>query len=293
MNKYSKLIQNTKTFDELETLKQGFLKECENQHNKIAVANILGTINNFGDAKVMFESIVPTLLSKKGGKKLIKDYTNIVKENKSLKTIYAYHEGLRENTSPEAKKNYITEALSIGNRVDTSEYCNGLKSLVNVISEGFKLVGNDEVLKIVNISETTKSINESLNYLATTPKTVKNLNQYINHINTVSESLVENKINSSFNIDITLDDVLKQSNTSSATNVMESIFDDSIDKEATFRKTKEICLNMIQEQRNSCKDTDVSEKLNEMASKLSKKSYNYDTYTKDMLFMSELQEVLN
>ena len=69
--------------------------------------------------------------------------------------------------------------------------------------------------------------------------------------------------------------------------------DDSSDKEATFEKTKTDCLTMIKEQRNSCKDAEISTKLDEMAQKLSKKSYNYDTYTKDMLFMSELQEVLN
>ena len=47
--KFSKLIHNTKTFDELETLKQGFLTECEIQHDHIAVANALNKINNFGD----------------------------------------------------------------------------------------------------------------------------------------------------------------------------------------------------------------------------------------------------
>ena len=76
-------------------------------------------------------------------------------------------------------------------------------------------------------------------------------------------------------------------------NVMESIFDDTVDKEATFKKIKEDCLSMIKEQRQLSNDNEVTKKLDEMAQKLSKKTYNYDTYTKDMLFMSELQEVLN
>ena len=78
-NNYIKLIHNTKTFDELESLKQGFLKECDIQHKHIAVANILGSIDNFGDAKMMFESLVPSILNKKEGKTLINNYTKTIK----------------------------------------------------------------------------------------------------------------------------------------------------------------------------------------------------------------------
>lgn len=290
---FSKLIQNTKTFDELETLKQGFLKECEEHRNTIAVANLLGTIRNFGDAKVMFESIIPSLLGKKGGKTLINKYTKTIKENKSLKTIYAYHEGIKDNTTPESKKNYLTEALSIGNKINTTEYNDGLKKIVSLLSEGFKMIGDKTVLDIVTINDETRIVNESIDYLASTPKTVKNINKYISCVNAASETLVESKQNDEFNVDVTLDEMLQNKNNSNAQNVMESIFDDSSDKEATFEKTKTDCLTMIKEQRNSCKDAEISTKLDEMAQKLSKKSYNYDTYTKDMLFMSELQEVLN
>lgn len=289
---FSKYIQNTKTFDELETLKQGFLTECEKQYNRIAVANTLGKINNFGDAKVMFESLIPSLMSKKTGKALINTYVKTIKENTSLKTIYAYHEGLKDNTTPDAKKNYITEALSIGNKINNSEYLTGLNSVVKLISEAFKMIGDKEVLDIVTFDKNTQAINESINYLATTTKTVKNLNQYINHINIASETLVESKQNNDLNIDITLDDVMT-SKANNGQNVMESIFDDTVDKEATFKKVKEDCLSMIKEQRQLSNDNEVTKKLDEMAQKLSKKTYNYDTYTKDMLFMSELQEVLN
>jgi hypothetical protein len=290
-NNFSKLVQNSKTFDELETLKQGFLNECENQHKRIAVANLLNSINSFGDAKIMFESTIPYILNKKGGKSIVNRYTKLIKENKSLKTLYAYHEGLNENTTPDSKKNYITEALSMGNTIDNIEYYDGLKSIVNLISESFKLMGNENVLSAIKLDDNVKMVNESLDFLVSTPKTIKNLNQYINHINTVSETITESKTEKEFNIDITLEDVLKNKN--NGKNVMESIFDDSLDKETTFINTKNICLNMIKEQRTLSKDDEISQKLDEMAEKLSKKTYDYETYTKDMLFMTELQEVLN
>ena len=155
------------------------------------------------------------------------------------------------------------------------------------------MIGDKTVLDIVTINDETRIVNESIDYLASTPKTVKNINKYISCVNAASETLVESKQNDEFNVDVTLDEMLQNKNNSNAQNVMESIFDDSSDKEATFEKTKTDCLTMIKEQRNSCKDAEISTKLDEMAQKLSKKSYNYDTYTKDMLFMSELQEVLN
>jgi hypothetical protein len=288
---FSKLIQNTKTFNELETLKQGFLNECEKQYNRIAVATSLLTINNFGDAKMMFESIVPALLNKKSGKSLIKKYTNIIKENQSLKTLYTYYEGLKENNTPTSKKNYITEALSLGNKVDKKECLDGIEKVVGLIAEAFKIVGTEQTLELINLDKNVKAVNESLDYLVSTPKTVKNLNTFINHMNTVSETIVEsdNKVN----LNIPIKDVLKNDNKNMGENVMESIFDDSVDRESTFNNTKAACLSMIKEQCKLCNDSEILIRLDEMATKLNKKSYNYETYTKDMIFMSELQEVLN
>ena len=291
---FSKLIQKAKTFEELETLKEGFLAECRKQYDRISVSILLESINSFGDVKTMFESIVPTLLGKKNGKNLINQYVKVIKENKTLKTLYAYHEGLNKNITPETKKNYITEALSIKNDFNTKDYNDGIKEIVGIISEGFKLIGDEQVLNLIKLSDINTSVNESIDFLASTPKTVKNLNDYINHINIVSESTQRISDSTPFDVDVTLDEMLdRKVDNESSKNVVESIFDKSVDKEQTFKKTKDICLNMIKEQRNLCKNPEVSQKLDEMASKLNKKTYNYDTYTKDMLFMSELQEVLN
>lgn len=289
------LIREANTFEELEVLKQDFLNECENQHDRLSVAQLLQSINNFSDAKNIFESIVPSLLSKKNGKNLINIYTKTIKENKSLKTLYAYHTGLNENETPEAKKNFITEAVSIGNKINGLEYSDDFSKIIGVIVESFKVLGDKEVLKLVNINENIQNVNASLEYLAKTPKTVKNLNEHINHINIVSNTLVENKTsNINTNLDATLEDVLKNNIVSNNNeNIMENIFNENVDKETMFNNSKQLCLNMIQEQRNTTTDKKVTQKLDEMVEKLSKKLYNYDTYTKDMLYMSELQEVLN
>ena len=97
---YRKLIQEAKNHDDLNKIKNDFLAECSLREDKINVTQLLGKITNFCDAKAMFESVAPSLMSKKNGKQLINQYVNIVKENKSLKTLYAYYEGLNKNETP-------------------------------------------------------------------------------------------------------------------------------------------------------------------------------------------------
>lgn len=286
------LIQSTKSIDELEEVKKDFLNECEKHNDHLSVAHLLSRINIFSDAKMMFESLMPSLLSVKGGKILINKYTKLIKENSSLKTIYAYHAGLNRNETPEQKKIFINEALSIDTNIDRKEYDRGMINVIKLITEGFKMIDDKEILNTVKIDEKIQSVNESLEFLLTTPKTVKNLNEHINHVNNVSQTIVENKTMDIPNLDMTLEDVLNKKINNSSINVVESIFNENVDKEILFKQNKELCLSMIQEQRVNVSDAQVMQKLDEMCEKLTKKVYNYDTYTKDMLYMSELQDVL-
>lgn len=287
---YKKLIQTAKTFDELEALKEGFLNECKLQSDKIAVANMIGQIKNFGDAKAMFESTIPSLLKMKGGKALINKFATIVKENHSLKTLYAYHEGLKSNTNTDAKKNYITEALAISQPIDKDVYLTGVKKIVSLIAEAFKLIGNETILETVKHDTNSQMLGESLVYLATTKKNIKNLNEYISHINRVSDNITENTV-PTINVDATLEEIVSEMRGKINANSVDSIFE-ATNKEEAFATAKKACLNMIAAQKNLAGDTDVRNKLNEMEQKLAKKTYDFNSYTKDMLYMTELQEVL-
>lgn len=286
---YKKLIQEAKNHDELNKVKNDFLAECLVRENKIAVMQLLTKINNFCDAKAMFESIAPSLISTKSGKQLINNYVNIIKENKSLKTLYAYYEGLCKNETPISKKTYITEALSLGNNINQKEYLNGVKSIIGVITESFKVLGDEFVLKNISHNETSSIIGESLYYLSSTNKNIKNLNDYIKHIDIVSENITESK-NTDIDIDMTLDEIISNTLTSENVNIKE-IFE-SENKEESFKKTKQICLEMISSEKTKTKDEDILNKLTEIESKLSNKTYQFETFTKDMFYMTELQEML-
>lgn len=288
--KYIQVIQGTKTLSDLNQIKEDFLAECKKHECKIMVSNLLGSIDNFCSAKHIFETMAIPLMSKRGGKKLINNYTKIIKENESLRTLYAYHEGLTDNDNSNAKKAYITEALVIGNPVKHSEYIKGIGDLIGIISEAFKLLGDEYVLNNISNKPELKEICESLLFLATHKKNIVNLNEYINHIDRVSSMVNESK-NDSIDANLPLGDIVDKLKNNKANNIVEIVFNTN-DREKAFNQTKDICMEMICKQKNSTDDTSIYDKLNEMESKLSKKEYNFDTFTKDMLYMIELQEVL-
>ena len=284
---YMQNIKNVNTIQELEILKENFLSECEKRRKKIMVSKILESVKNFGDIKDLFESIAPSLLSKKEGKELINRYTKIIKENNSLKTIYAFHEGLKENKNSDAKKTYIVEALSISEPINTKEYQKGMVATFNVLCESFKLLDTDLLLE--KTKSVINNINESILYLSTTKKDLKNLNEYIYHINNVCENITESK-NDIIDTNLTLEEVVSKVKNVKDEN-LENIFN-SNDKEKTFNESKQNCLEMISKQKKLVNDNEVFSKLNEMEEKLSKKEFTFDTFTKDMLYMNELQEIL-
>ena len=292
-NNYTNIIQKAKTFEDLEALKQGFLAECERQHNKIAMGERIMSIKSFGDIKMMFESLIPSLLGKKEGKTIIRNYINTIKENQELTTLFGYHEGLKDNNTPESKKHYITEALSLSKPLNEKKLVKGLEKLVKTLCEAVDIIEAEEALKSSEISQKQQIMNESLQYLATTKKKLNNLNEYMNKVEIVSDFITESKTEKEIDVDNTLEEI---SNSllckESKDNLVDKIFNETEDKEKVFNEQKSVCLEMIKKQKSCSQDAAVVSKLNKMENKLNERSYNYDTYTTDMLHMTDLQNVL-
>lgn len=287
---YMQTISKANTLEELTQIKESFLSECKKREQTILVSNILGQINDFCGAQAIFESMIVPLMGKKGGKNLINKYTKVIKENKSLKTIYAYNEGLKENKTTDAKKAYITEALSLSAPIHYNEYVKGVGEVVSLISEAFKILGNDYILENVSYDNKAESIGSSLLYLSTTKKNIRNLNEYISHIDNVSENITESK-DVTVNVDLSLDEIVSEMTQKVKNTDVDNIFNTD-NKEKTFCEAKNVCLTMIKNQKEQTNDEEISAKLTEMETKLIKKQYTFETFTKDMLYMTELQEVL-
>ena len=286
---YNQLIHEAKTLEGLEKIKQEFIAECEKKANNISTEMLVEKIKNFGSAKSMFESITPLLLSKKGGKRIINNYINVIKENKSLKTTYGYIVGLEENENVESKKNFITEALSISEKINKDEYNRGVNEIKTIIKEAFKILGDEVILKNVKFDDKSEMIPESLYNLSISSKKVSNLNEYFNNIDIVSGVITESK-KDNINIDLSLKDIVNEM-IENKTKTIDDVLT-SENKEKSFSQLKENCMKLISIQKNNTNDNEIIFKLNEMENKLKNKHYTYETYTKDVLYMTELQEVL-
>lgn len=289
-NNYIQKIHEINTIDELNKLKIDFINECQKRENKIKVSDMLNKATNFCGAKHMFESIIPKLMSNKKGKKLIKKYINTIKENKSIKKIYAYYEGLKNTETPESKKTYIIEALSITKPINHNEYLTGVNDIINILSESFKLLGDEYVLNNIKPNNESILIDESLQYLSTTKKNLNNLNEYFTHINRVTNNLSENQ-KPTINLDSTLEDIVSNMKTKISESNIDNIFNTE-NKEKAFIDYKQNCMEMILKQKSQNTDKNVLNKLTEIEEKLKKKEYIYETYTKDMFYMKELLELL-
>lgn len=289
-NSYKQMILKSNTLDELNDVKEKFMTECLKREKKIKVSNILNQVQNFGGAKSLFESIAPSLMSKKGGKGLINNYVKIIKENKSLRTIYSLCEGVNKNNDSDSKKVYIVEALSLSKPVNTNEYIKGVKDIMNIINESFNLLGDDYILENISFDTKSNSIGESLMYLSSTKKTLKNLNEYMKHIDNVSEIVSESKTDG-LDINLPLDKIVNEiKENGNGLNVLQLF--DTDNKEELFNEAKANCLKTITSYKEFSSDGDVVDRLSKMEKKLNEKKYTFETFTKDMLYMTELQEVL-
>lgn len=288
---YTQKLKTINTLEELNQLKESFLSDCKIRENKILVTETIKQINSFGGAQNIFESLIIPLMRKENGKKLINKYTSTIKENKSLKTIYTYNEGLKENKTSDSKKTYITEALSLNNNINKKEYLNGVNEIINIIFEACNILGDEYFLNNIKYNDKFDKITESLLYLTTTKKDIKNLNEYMSHIDNVSEIISENIEKDTFNSNSTLEDIVNEMKLKNENVNLNKIFNND-NKEEVFNENKQICLDIISKQKNVSNDSEVINKLNEIENKLSKKNYTFETFTKDILYMTELQEIL-
>lgn len=286
-------IKNTFSRSELSKLQEQFANECAEQDCRLQVAERIGEIRSFGDIKMMFESLIPSLLGKPNGKRLINAYTRTIKENKSLKTLYGIYDGINENTDSNKRRVFMQEALGLCENFDNVQYLEGMRSLSKLISESMRELSPSLVLEKTNLQNTDKCVNESILYLVSNKKTLKNLNDYTRHMEIVTECKAP-AVTPSFNANEDIASVLesfkaeKENNPSAILGIFESD-----NKEETFLNMKQQCLEAIQKQKKSSQDSVTLRKLTEMEKKLEAKTYCFESYTKDMINMTDLQSVLN
>ena len=295
-----------KNSENLSKLKEEFNLAFEQQIENAKINELMENLYNYplGSLRNLFESISSNVYDTKGGKKLISEYINTIKGNKSLRTAYSIYEAVKKPKYVTDVKLYLSESFNMSEGIDKAELNAGKKSLVSVIAEAVKESGlkYDEVCAILNED---KDVNDTIMYMLSTKKTVKNLNERTNRIDSISKWVSARVPNRDINESVSNKELVEGIGNLFENNGLEHWENETIkdltlsilsgdDGSKIFETYKNDCINILSEQIDS-DNISVEEKsrLVSMKEGLVQKEFSKDTLAEDLLKLSKLKNVLN
>lgn len=241
--------------------------------------------NNFGFIKENFEALAPHLFKSKGGRSVIKEYINTIKESRELAKMHLFYECIRKAPKNCDILDYINESKKlICGEIDKSKMAKALPKLRKVYEKAYVMADNPNA-----ITENSK-LNEAIEYILTEKKTGMNLPIFSLNMQTIKEFIENNGVEykeKDGDIDINnlvaeftnkFDDLSEED-----INVLKEICAD--DAEEVFNKYKNECLKKIDEKKSVfAKQGDIEscEKLNTICEKVAAKDYNPATLSGDI-----------
>lgn len=295
-----------KNSENLSKLKEEFNLAFEQQIENAKISELMENLYNYplGSLRNLFESISSNVYDTKGGKKLISEYINAIKGNKSLRTAYSIYEAVKKPKYVTDVKLYLSESFNMSEGIDKAELNAGKKSLVSVIAEAVKESGlkYDEVCAILNED---KDVNDTIMYMLSTKKTVKNLNERTNRIDSISKWVSARVPNRDIDESVSNKELVDGIGNLFENNGLEHWENETIkdltlsilsgdDGSKIFETYKNDCINILSEQIDS-ENISVEEKsrLVSMKEGLVQKEFSKDTLAEDLLKLSKLKNVLN
>ncbi len=285
---------------------QNEINKVINEHiNKCKQNESIETIPSLNYMKLinLMESTIPSLVNKKGGLKLIKNYIKLVKESTSLKPMYELYKLVNRSHSYENSDLLLSEALTCAkNNINKETMCEDTNKLSNVVIESIKLsnLDNETINTIINEDNTIIS---SLQFLLENNKKMNNLDEYLENFSNVSKHINENIVKCE-------NDGIEGNTKSIANELCEHINSEEkqwfrklledisymnlfrTNKSDLFETYKNSCINTINEIVTNTSDIETISKMKSMCESLNKKEYSKDTFTTDIIKLAELNNTL-
>ena len=288
-----------KNSTDLEALKESFNKVLDKKISEQRLSEKLDSLKSlsFGECKSLFESVIDELYDAPEGKKLIGSYVKLIKENKSIHTVYKILEGV----SALDKENADTAAYVLCNMcesVDRKQLTEGEKKMQNIVSEALKLSKNVTCESIDTALENNKPLNESIAHL--THKKNVNINEKVSTIKTLTKCITESTSKSNNTVNEKTSGELKDDLSNLISEAGHDAWENQVikdltlcsisngSKETLFETYKNDCISTIDEIR----DDDNKSRLFAMKQQLSEKKYNEETLIEDLFNLAELKKTL-
>lgn len=290
---------NLKNSTDLEALKESFNKVLDKRISEQRLSEKLDSLKSlsFGECKSLFESVIDELYDAPEGKKLIGSYVKLIKENKSIHTVYKILEGV----STLDKENADTAAYVLCNMcesVDRKQLTEGEKKMQNIVSEALKLPKNVTCESIDATLENSKPLNESIARL--THKKNVNINEKVSAVKTLTKCITESTSKSNNTVNEKTSGELKDDLSNLISEAGHDAWENQVikdltlcsisngSKETLFETYKNDCISTIDE----ISDDDNKSRLFAMKQQLSEKKYNEETLIEDLFNLAELKKTL-
>ena len=254
--------------------------------------------NNIGILNAIVLQNLNSIIKKKNGVKLIKEYTDLYKKNRDLLKEFMVFEYIEKIKNIDNAKDYINESVAQLDKVDRVK----LNELNNKVAEFITKNKLKQVSEIENLK-----LYEKVNALIFTKRTINNITERIDNLNHIVSILSENKkANESTELSEyngkTITSIILEFNEkyNDKLNDEERLLFNKIseaktpiEKEQVFNENKKECLTLTNNFLKESIDDSTREKLLNVKEKLLEQTFAPDAYIEDVISLIELKQTLS
>lgn len=276
-------------------LADNLLKESTKAYNKYKECSAYPKSNrekSFGELNYMLESELPNFF--KHNKKALKECTNLIKEDKNLRSAFRFIDALRRYNCDGDPCSYVNESLMLAsNEIDRNTFNESVEKLADMLSK-YEIGG-------YSLDEETVKYFKACEEVLLEKKSLANLTNYTNSINLISGYIEKHKlpvVESKKSIKSISEELEKK--IANLTEEEQTLVQDIIDfkkpmveakQEQLFNRFKNECLSIVE---GLMVDANDDEKfgLDAIKEQLENKKYCKETIVQDIANLLEIKDVL-
>ena len=305
MKSINEKINNMKTIEELDAYQNELNEKFDTRRrvlNLIAEAKELGG-KSFGYLKESFENLSSKLFRTDEGKAVMRKYTNVIKENKSLSSLHKLYENIRKAHSGIDFDYFVGTICETNWNVKTKELTEGMEKLAGVVAEGYIVVGEGAGKYLGTEND---RLDGAIEFIAENKVGQKNIVKYSEAVKVIREAVEKNgNIADSFkketDLDKTIEDLISKYSKDEYTDeeekdMLANQIARSGDEEAVFIKKKTECVDSLDEAIKKYSDGNHDEELSALKKiheQVSAKSYNPETIGPDICNFVEMTKLFD
>lgn len=295
-------INTLNTLDAIEKYRKKINEACDKRSERVKLLTKGFELSqmSFGYIKECFESFAPVLFNTKEGRKLIKRYTNEVKNNPTLNTLHTIYENIRK-TSKDSDVDFLINSI-VNENINLSQKTveTVTESLGKILAEAYIYLGKEANELIPKKKE---NLDNAIKYITENKKNIKNLSNFSSAVQVIREEIEKHDNINDFktkDIDIIANELMREFNekyndklSDDEKKIIKELAENN-NKESVFNKYKEICTNRISEAKEMCKkDGDIQslDRLQSIFEQVNKKVYTEDTVEKDICNFIEITSI--